>query len=66
MDCAIRVAKPKKLICGFVFAYAISRFSHDEAQILSSEKCKFLTSIKIAVLVYLVLRAGVGSDCFSS
>ena len=42
MDCAIRVVKTKalisfavtaKLICGFVFAYAKSRFSHDAAQI---------------------------------
>ena len=40
MDCTIRVAKTKalisfavtaKLICVFVFAYAKSRFSHDEA-----------------------------------
>ena len=40
MDCTIRVAKTKalisfavtaKLICVFVFAYAISRFSHNEA-----------------------------------
>ena len=39
-DCTIRVAKTKalisfavtaKLICGFVFAYAKSRFSHNEA-----------------------------------
>ena len=39
-DCTIRVAKTKalisfavtaKLICVFVFAYAKSRFSHDEA-----------------------------------
>ena len=42
MDCTIRVAKTKalisfavtaKLICVFVFVYAKSRFSHDEAQI---------------------------------
>ena len=41
MYCTIHVAKTKalisfvvttKLICVFVFAYAISRFSHDEAQ----------------------------------
>ena len=37
-DCTIRVAKTKalnsfaKLICVFVFAYAKSRFSHNEAQ----------------------------------
>ena len=40
MDCTIRVAKTKalisfavtaKLICVFVFAYAKSRFSHNEA-----------------------------------
>ena len=40
MDCTMRVAKTKtlisfavtaKLICVFVFAYAKSRFSHDEA-----------------------------------
>ena len=44
MDCTIRVAKTKalisfavtaKLICVFVFAYAKSRFSHDEAHIQS-------------------------------
>ena len=43
MDCTIRVAKTKalisfavtaKLICVFVFAYAKSRFSHDEAQMV--------------------------------
>ena len=42
MDCTIRVAKTKtlisfavtaKLICVFVFAYAKSRFSHNEAQL---------------------------------
>ena len=41
-DCTIRIAKTKalisfavtaKLICVFVFAYAKSRFSHDEAHI---------------------------------
>ena len=41
MDCTIRVAKTKalisfsvsaKLICVFVFAYAKSQFSHDQAQ----------------------------------
>ena len=41
-DCTIRVAKTKalisfavtaKLICVFVFAYAKSRFSHDEAHL---------------------------------
>ena len=40
MDCTIRIAKTKalisfavtaKLICVFVFAYAKSRFSHNEA-----------------------------------
>ena len=44
-DCTIHVAKTKalisfavtaKLICVFVFAYAKSRFSHDEVQILSA------------------------------
>ena len=43
MDCTIRVAKTKalisfavtaKLICVFVFAYAKSRFSHNEADFL--------------------------------
>ena len=41
-DCTIRVAKTKalisfavtvKLICGFVFAYAKSQFSHTETQL---------------------------------
>ena len=45
MDCTIREAKTKalisftvtaKLICVFVFAYAKSRFSHDEAQMMSN------------------------------
>ena len=44
MDCTIRVAETKapisfavtaKLICVFVFAYAKSRFSHDEALLIS-------------------------------
>ena len=43
MNCTIRVAKTKalisfavtaKLICVFVFAYAKSRFSHDEAHLM--------------------------------
>ena len=46
-DCTIYVAKTKalisfavtaKLICVFVFAYAKSRFSHDEAQFLFREQ----------------------------
>ena len=46
MDCTIRVAKTKalisfavtaKLICVFVFAYAKSRFSHDEAHIFTGQ-----------------------------
>ena len=39
MDCSIRVAKTKaliKLICVFVFAYAKSRFSHNEAHMYGS------------------------------
>ena len=45
MDCTIYVAKTKalisfavtvKLICVFVFAYAKSRFSHDEAHLALS------------------------------
>ena len=48
MDCTIRRAKTKalisfavttKLICVFVFAYAKSRFSHDEAQMKVVVKC---------------------------
>ena len=35
MDCTIRVAKTKALICAFVFSYAKSRFSHDAAHIPS-------------------------------
>ena len=44
-DCTIRIAKTKvlisfavtaKLICVFVFAYAKSRFSHDEAHMLTA------------------------------
>ena len=46
MDCTIRIAKTKaliscavtaQLICLFVFAYAKSRFSHNEAQILLNQ-----------------------------
>ena len=54
MDCTIRVARTKALIsfadtlklsCVFVFAYAKSRFSHDEAQIvLLSPNCNYLTA----------------------
>ena len=44
MDCTIRIAKTKalisfavtaKLICVFVFAYAKSRFSREEAQMVN-------------------------------
>ena len=47
MDCTTRVAKTKalisfavtaKLICVFVFAYAKSRFSHNEAHIVKRGK----------------------------
>ena len=47
MDCTIRVAKTKalisfvvtaKLICVFVFAYAKSRFSHNEAHMVKPFK----------------------------
>ena len=47
-DCSIYVAKAKalisyvvttQLICGFVFAYAKSRFSHDPAQIAKHSQC---------------------------
>ena len=46
MDCITRAAKTKaliscavtaQLICGFVFAYAKSRFSHDVAHIILQE-----------------------------
>ena len=48
MDCAICVAKTKALsicavtaalICGFVFAYAKSWFSHDAAHMFLSTSC---------------------------
>ena len=48
MDCTIGVAKTKaliwfaitaKLICVFVFAYAKSRFSHNEAQLIIKGLC---------------------------
>ena len=50
-DCTIRVAKTKalisfavtaKLICVFVFAYAKSRFCHNEAQIKINIEYAFL------------------------
>ena len=56
MDCTIRVAKTKvlisfvvtaKLICGFVFAYAKSRFSHDAAHIkIKVPFCKLPNSVE--------------------
>ena len=33
-DCTIYVVKTKALICGFVFTYTKSRFSHDAAQMI--------------------------------
>ena len=59
MDCTIRVAKTKvlisltvtvKLICLFVFTYAKSWFSHDEAQVMLMllKHNRFLLSNKYA------------------
>ena len=51
MDCTIRIAKTKvlisftvtpKLICIFVFAYAKSRFSYNEAHIMKVGKVQVL------------------------
>ena len=60
-DCTIRVVKTKalisfaataKLICVLVFAYAKSRFSHDEAQIVFKfRKDKKYDSIDVSRLV---------------
>ena len=53
-DCTIRIAKTKalisfavtaKLICVFVFAYAKSRFSHDEAHMNSSKMISYGSEI---------------------
>ena len=50
-DCTISVAKTKalisfavtaKLICVFVFAYAKSRFSHNEAQLIVRSSLKVM------------------------
>ena len=43
-DCTIYVVKTKALICVFVFAYAKSRFSHDEAHMTFRPKGKFYQS----------------------
>ena len=72
MDCTIRVAKTKalisfavtaKLICVFVFAYAKSRFSHNEAHMFSLVcpasslrncfKMNLFTALKRIFFVYL-------------
>ena len=58
MDCTIRVAKTKaligfavtaKLICVFVFAYAKSRFSHNETHVV--------------VRIRFTTRSGIVTDC---
>ena len=50
-DCTISVAKTKaliscavtaQLICGFVFAYANSLFSHDEAHLVILTRTSFI------------------------
>ena len=60
MDCTIRVAKTKalisfavtaKLICVFVFAYAKSRFSADEAHIKKPFK-------RTVTVLYILIRTG--------
>ena len=65
-DCTIRVAKTKalisfavtaKLICVFVFAYAKSRVSNNEAQIYYSFQYWLdFVSVKIALLILLTAR----------
>ena len=66
MDCTIRVAKTKalisftvtaKLICVFVFAYAKSRFSHNEAHLKQETKKLSLNNHEIPVfLLYLHIK----------
>ena len=51
----ISFAVTAKLICVFVFAYAKSRYSHDEAQMLSytpdiSMRCNIVVVFKIYIL----------------
>ena len=69
MDCTIRVAKTKplisfavtpKLICGFVFAYAKSRFSHEEAHVMIANLQFSLLQTHFALhfLVILLLLTG--------
>ena len=57
MDCTIHVANTKalisfavtaKLICIFVFAYAKSRFSHNEAHIIGD--CTYCSVIMVLTL----------------
>ena len=47
MDCTIRVAKTKALISVFVFAYAKSRFSHNEAHIMVTHYNSLLAYINM-------------------
>ena len=48
-DCTIYVAKTKGLICGFVFAFAKSRFSHDTAHFVfkKMKEARMIDTMKI-------------------
>ena len=63
-DCTIRVAKTKalisfavtaKLICVFVFAYAKSRFSHNEAQLICDSTSYIMAVDSILSVVQLAV-----------
>ena len=49
-DCTICVAKTKALICGFVFTYAKSRFSHKEAQIMYAFMQELITQCHVLLV----------------
>ena len=64
-DCTICVTKTKalircavtaQLICGFVFTYAKSRFSHNEAQIMYMLSCKSLSHSVMCYMFQVIWR----------
>ena len=71
MDCTIRVVKTKalisvaataKLICVFVLAYAKSRFSHDEAQLLDMHLIMCSAFMTFQIYMYRYLESDICPD----
>ena len=60
----ISFAFTAKLICVFVFAYAKSWFSHDEAQLSAMEK-HFEINIKILMLLMVVVSDNTCNNCLA-